>query len=51
MNEKILSNVLISPVKKETRDIVYETYRAQPKEVRLLAYKILVDKFNEKSKQ
>ena len=44
----ILSNVLISPAKKESRDVVYETYQSQPKEVRLLAYKILVDKFNEK---
>ena len=44
----ILSNVLVSPAKKESRDVVYETYQSQPKEVRLLAYKILVDKFNEK---
>jgi len=44
----ILNNVLVSTIKKETRDIVYETYQNQPKEVRLLAYKILVDKFNEK---
>lgn len=44
----ILSNVLVSPTKKESRDVVYETYQSQPKEVRLLAYKILVDKFNEK---
>lgn len=44
----ILSNVLVSPTKKETRDVVYETYQSQPKDVRLLAYKILVDKFNEK---
>jgi hypothetical protein len=45
----ILENALItSKVKTVQKDPVIETFESQPKEVRLMAYKLLVDKFNEK---
>lgn len=46
----ILENSIISAKGKvvEQKDTVIETFESQPKEVRLLAYKMLVDKFNEK---
>jgi hypothetical protein len=45
----ILENALItSKVKAVQKDPVIETFESQPKEVRLMAYKLLVDKFNEK---
>ena len=45
----ILNNVLISaPRKKEEIDPVYKLYESQSKDLRLLTYKLLVDKFNKK---
>ena len=46
----ILENAIVSTKGKivEKKDPVIETFESQPKEVRLLAYKMLVDKFNEK---
>jgi hypothetical protein len=45
----ILENALITSKPQVTKkDPVIETFEAQPKEVRLIAYKLLVDKFNEK---
>jgi hypothetical protein len=44
----ILENGLIVEKKKPTKDPIIEKFEAQPKEVRLLTYKFLVDKFNEK---
>jgi hypothetical protein len=45
----ILENALIASKPQVTKkDPVIETFEAQPKEVRLIAYKLLVDKFNEK---
>ena len=45
----ILENALItSKPQIEKKDPVIETFESQPKEVRLMAYKLLVDKFNEK---
>ncbi len=45
----ILENALITSKPQVTKkDSVIETFESQPKEVRLIAYKLLVDKFNEK---
>lgn len=45
----ILENSILSAKTKHVeKDVVIETFESQPKEVRLLAYKMLVDKFNEK---
>lgn len=45
----ILENSILSAKPKHVeKDVVIETFESQPKEVRLLAYKMLVDKFNEK---
>jgi len=44
----ILSNGLIHKHKAATKDPLIEAYVSQPKDVRLLAYKLLVDQFNEK---
>lgn len=44
----ILQSGIIAEKVMPKRDIVLETYQAQPKEIRLLAYKLLVDNFNEK---
>ena len=46
----ILENSIVSAKGKvvEQKNTVIETFESQPKEVRLLAYKMLVDKFNEK---
>jgi hypothetical protein len=45
----ILENSLITSKPQVTKkDSVIETFESQPKEVRLIAYKLLVDKFNEK---
>lgn len=44
----ILENGLIVDKKKSTKDSIIESFEAQPKEVRLLTYKFLIDKFNEK---
>jgi hypothetical protein len=45
----ILENSMLSAKPKRIeKDVVIETFESQPKEIRLLAYKMLVDKFNEK---
>ena len=45
----ILENAILSSKPKHVeKDVVIESFESQPKEVRLLAYKMLVDKFNEK---
>jgi hypothetical protein len=44
----ILQTGIIAEKIAPKRDEVLETYQAQPKEIRLLAYKLLVDNFNEK---
>jgi hypothetical protein len=46
--QAIIENGLIVERKKSTKDPVLEHFSSQPKEVRLLTYKLLVDKFNEK---
>lgn len=44
----ILQTGIIAEKIAPKRNEVLETYQAQPKEIRLLAYKLLVDNFNEK---
>ena len=44
----ILENGLVTKKSNPTKDPILEKFEAQPKEVRLLTYKFLVDKFNEK---
>ena len=44
----ILDHLLISETKSIKKDIVIETFKNQDKDVRLLTYKLLVDKFNNK---
>jgi hypothetical protein len=44
----ILENSLITEKKKVEKDPVLESFAKQPKDERLLTYKLLVDKFNEK---
>ena len=44
----ILNNALIVERKQVKPDPVLEAFKSQPKDVRLVTYKLLVDKFNEK---
>ena len=45
----ILNNGLIVEKKQqEQKDLTLETFQSQPKDVRLLTYKLMVDKFNDK---
>jgi hypothetical protein len=44
----ILQHAMITEKVKPTKDPVLESFESQPKDVRLLSYKLLVDKFNEK---
>ena len=44
----ILDNGLIVEKKTIVKDPVIETFESQPQEIRLLTYKLLVDKFNDK---
>ena len=44
----IVDHLLISEIKKPKKDIVIETFKNQDKNVRLLTYKLLIDKFNNK---
>jgi hypothetical protein len=46
--EHVLRNALNNPIKKKTGNRITETYTVQPKDVRLLSYKMLIDKFNDK---
>lgn len=48
--EHVLRNVLNNPIKVKKGNIVKEQYAVQPKDVRLLSYKMLIDKFNDKYK-
>ena len=44
----IITNGLIHKKSNITKDAIIEAFATQPKDVRLLSYKLLVDKFNEK---
>ena len=44
----ILQNGIITEKKQIEKDPVLESFESQPKDVRLMTYKLLVDKFNEK---
>jgi hypothetical protein len=44
----IIDNGLIHKKHNVTKDPLIETFQSQPKDVRLLTYKLLIDKFNEK---
>lgn len=44
----IASNSLITETKQSTKDPVIEKFQSQSKDMRLLTYKLLVDKFNQK---
>ena len=46
--EHVLRNTLANPVKQKRGGVIKETYAVQPKDVRLLSYKMLIDKFNDK---
>jgi len=46
--EHVLRNALNNPIKKKSGKTIKETYSVQPKDVRLLSYKMLIDKFNDK---
>ena len=46
--EHILRNALLNPVKIKQGNVIKEHYSVQEKDVRLLSYKILIDKFNNK---
>ena len=46
--EHVLRNALANPVKQKKGNVIKETYAVQPKDVRLLSYKMLIDKFNDK---
>ena len=46
--EHVLRNALANPVVKKSGKIVKEHYAVQEKDVRLLSYKMLIDKFNNK---
>jgi len=46
--EHVLRNVLATPIKQKRGNVIKETYTVQPKDVRLLSYKMLIDKFNDK---
>lgn len=44
----IVEHVRVPMKKKEVNDSITETFESQPKDIRLLTYKLLVDKFNAK---
>lgn len=44
----IIHNGMLTEKRIETKDPVIETFQSQPKDVRLLTYKLMIDKFNEK---
>ena len=46
--EHVLRNALLNPIKTKKGNIVKEEYAVQEKDVRLLSYKMLIDKFNNK---
>ena len=46
--QAIIENGLLTERSKPKKDSILEKFESQPKEIRLLTYKLLVDKFNEK---
>ena len=46
--EHVLRNTIANPIKKKKGTVIKETYAVQTKDVRLLSYKMLIDKFNDK---
>lgn len=46
--EHVLRNALNNPIKKKKGNVIKDEYVVQPKDVRLLSYKMLIDKFNDK---
>jgi hypothetical protein len=44
----IASNGMIVERRQQEKDLTLETFESQPKDVRLLTYKLMIDKFNEK---
>jgi hypothetical protein len=44
----ILENGMIVERKQQPKDLTLEAFESQPKDVRLLTYKLMIDKFNEK---
>ena len=46
--EHVLRNALQNPVKTKKGNVIKEQYSVQEKDVRLLSYKMLIDKFNNK---
>ena len=46
--EHVLRNTLATPIRKKKGNVIKETYAVQEKDVRLLSYKMLIDKFNNK---
>jgi len=44
----ILDHVLLTETRKTTKDTVLETFKNQDKDERLLVYKLVIDKFNQK---
>jgi hypothetical protein len=44
----ILENGMIVERKHQSKDLTLEAFESQPKDVRLLTYKLMIDKFNEK---
>ena len=46
--EHILRNALLNPIKVKKGNVIKEEYSVQEKDVRLLSYKMLIDKFNNK---
>ncbi len=46
--EHVLRNVIANPKKVKKGNVIKETYSVQTKDVRLLSYKMLIDKFNDK---
>jgi ribosomal protein L23 len=44
----IISNGMLVEKRAEIKDPIIEAFESQPKEVRLLTYKLMIDKFNQK---
>ena len=44
----IINNGMLVDKRVEVKDPIIESFKSQPKEVRLLTYKLMIDKFNEK---
>tara|TARA_R110000851_G_scaffold293168_1_gene447751 strand:+ start:3756 stop:4622 length:867 start_codon:yes stop_codon:yes gene_type:complete len=46
--EHVLRNALANPIKEKRGNTIKETFKVQTKDIRLLSYKMLIDKFNQK---